>query len=63
MGIFQEDLVGIVDCPEPDRLSVSDRRVQRLEAEKGKFDDDHYLLVLLFWSMLCNSYLQNIVFS
>lgn len=43
--VLQEDLVGIVDCPEPDKLTMSERRSKRLEAENEKFDEDHYLYV------------------
>lgn len=35
--------MGIVDCPDPDKLTVSERRTKRLEAENDKFDEDHYL--------------------
>lgn len=45
-GVFQrlqEDMVCIVDCPDPDRLTVSERRKLRLQAEWEKFDEDHYI--------------------
>ncbi|XP_052780124.1 protein SHQ1 homolog [Mya arenaria] len=45
-GVFarlQEDLVGIVDCPDPDKHTLAERRERRLKAETEKFDEDHYI--------------------
>ncbi|XP_045164880.2 protein SHQ1 homolog [Mercenaria mercenaria] len=45
-GVFarlQEDMVCIVDCSDPDTLSVAERREQRIQAEVDKFDEDHYI--------------------
>ena len=40
---YQEELCGIVDVPNPDKLSVSERRDLRIKAENKKFDEDHYV--------------------
>ncbi|XP_070559764.1 protein SHQ1 homolog isoform X2 [Ptychodera flava] len=40
---LREELQGVVDVPDPDLTSPSERRKLRIEAENGKFDDDHYL--------------------
>ena len=39
----QEELCGIVDVPDPDKLSVNERRELRIQAENEKFDEDHYV--------------------
>ncbi|KAL4226388.1 Hsp90 cochaperone shq1 [Mactra antiquata] len=45
-GVFQrlqEEMVYVVDCPDPDQCNLTDRRKLRLDTEWEKFDEDHYL--------------------
>ncbi|KAI9182837.1 hypothetical protein H9P43_003747 [Blastocladiella emersonii ATCC 22665] len=47
-GVFaahQEDLHDLLDIPDPDSTSVSDRRQSRLLREDAEFDEDHYMYV------------------
>lgn len=37
----------IVDCSDPDEMTVAERREERIKAESNKFDEDHYMLVHL----------------
>ncbi|WAR25978.1 SHQ1-like protein [Mya arenaria] len=67
-GVFarlQEDLVGIVDCPDPDKHTLAERRERRLKAETEKFDEDHYIRALCYplfrnWK-LCTKIQQDLV--
>ena len=47
----------IIDLPEPDSTPISERKLLRIEQEKEKFDDEHYLADLYDCEMIEESLL------
>lgn len=46
----KDELGDVIDVKDPDQTPTDERRMKRLEAEAAKFDPDHYLWVLIYFT-------------